>query len=172
MGNKSVPLLSEGQSLNGRVLGIYPAHLLRNGSGEEISAGALLIWGLAFLFKNDTWVAPLALWLVSEVNLPRFPSMRFSLSWCDLINPEPLQRCSVNESQAWFFGWPFAEWPALVKQMQSMPWALEKRPLTQWLEGVGKRPEESWAVHYIRSAQGQWPGPCALHNSSGHTCSG
>lgn len=43
VGNKSLPLLSEGQSLNGRVLGIYPAHLLRNGFGEEISAGALLI---------------------------------------------------------------------------------------------------------------------------------
>lgn len=43
VGNKSLPLLSEGQSLNGRVLGIYPAHLLRNGSGEEISARALLI---------------------------------------------------------------------------------------------------------------------------------
>lgn len=48
VGNKSLPLLSEGQSLNGRVLGIYPAHLLRNGFGEVISAGALLIWGLAF----------------------------------------------------------------------------------------------------------------------------
>lgn len=43
VGNKSLPLLSEGQSLNGRVPGIYPAHLLCNGFGEEISAGALLI---------------------------------------------------------------------------------------------------------------------------------
>lgn len=50
VGNKSLPLLSEGQSLNGRVPGIYAAHLLRNGCGEEISAGALIVWGLAFPF--------------------------------------------------------------------------------------------------------------------------
>lgn len=31
VGNKSLPGLSEGQSLNGRILGVYPAHLLRNG---------------------------------------------------------------------------------------------------------------------------------------------
>jgi hypothetical protein len=40
VGNKSLPLLSEGQSLNGSLC-VYPAHLLRNGFGEEISAGAL-----------------------------------------------------------------------------------------------------------------------------------
>lgn len=43
VGNKSLPLLSEGQSVNGRGLGIYPAHLLCNGFTEAISARALII---------------------------------------------------------------------------------------------------------------------------------
>lgn len=58
------------------------------------------------LFKNDTWVGTLVLRLVLEINLPKFLSVRFSLSWCDLINPETRQRCSVNEPQAWCFRWP------------------------------------------------------------------
>lgn len=62
VGNKSLPLLSEGQSLNGRVPGIYPAHLLRNGFGEEISAGALYSFeAWLLLFKNDTWVITVVL---------------------------------------------------------------------------------------------------------------
>lgn len=83
VGNKSLPLPSEGQSLNGRVLSIYPAHLLRNGFWEEISAGALLIWGFCF-FKSDTWVVPLVLWLVLEINLQRVPSTH-SAHFHDLI---------------------------------------------------------------------------------------
>lgn len=127
------------------------------------------------LFKNDTWVGTLVLRLVLEINLPKFLSIRFSLSWCDLINPEPRQRCSVNEPQAWCFRWPqvsicrtASPCKANVKHAQNTG----ERPSHTVAERVRDTPKRyAFEIRAIsaRSSQGQGLLPTPLHNTSIHT---
>lgn len=101
------------------------------------------------------------------------------LCWSDLVNPELLQRCFINDSLGGLRT-PFAKWLALVKQMQNPPIYLKRTSHTV-AEEIKETPSDSFKSRPIsgrRSAQWEFSpahphrSPHSVQNTSVRTCTG